>query len=94
MTRIYETLPSEGRLRMALRVMSPTRLAQTFAAFAGQFYDRSDFDTLAREMGHLYDLESPEDASLFRSQLDRRLCDRFHLPVAWDMDPPQQDHVA
>ena len=94
MTSIYETLPSEGRLRMALRVTSPTRLAQTFAAFAGQFYDRSDFDTLAREMGHLYDLESAEDASLFRSQLDRRLCDRFHLPVTWDIDLPQQDRVA
>jgi hypothetical protein len=94
MTRIYETLPSEGRLRLALRVMTPTRLAQTFAAFAGQFYDRSAFDTLAREIGHLYDIESAEDASLFRSQLDRRLCDRFHLPVAWDIDSPQQDRVA
>ena len=94
MTRIYETLPSEGRLRMALRVMTPTRLAQTFAAFAGQFYDRSAFDTLAREIGHLYDIESAEDASLFRSQLDRRLCDRFHTPVAWDIDPLEQDRVA
>lgn len=94
MTRIYETLPSEGRLRMALRVMTPTRLAQTFAAFAGQFYDRSAFDTLAREIGHLYDIESAEDASLFRSQLDRRLCDRFHMPVAWDVDRFQQDNVA
>jgi len=94
MTRIYETLPSEGRLRMALRVMTPTRLAQTFAAFAGQFYDRSAFDTLAREIGHLYDIESAEDASLFRSQLDRRLCDRFHTPIAWDIDPFHQDRVA
>ncbi len=48
MTRIYETLPPVGRLQMTLRVMSPTRLAQTFAAFVGQFYDRSAFDTLGR----------------------------------------------
>ena len=48
MARIYETLPPAGRLRLALSVMTPTRLAQTFAAFAGQFYDRSAFDTLAR----------------------------------------------
>ena len=94
MPRIYETLPPVGRLHMALRVMTPTRLAQTFAAFAGQFYDRSDFDILAREIGHLYDIESAEDASLFRSQLDRRLCDRYHMPVAWDVDSPQQDRVA
>ena len=94
MTTIHETLPSDGRLRMALRVMTPTRLAQTFAAFVGQFYDRSAFDTLARQVSDLYDRESADHASLFRSQLDRRLCDRFHMPVAWDIDHSQQDQVA
>ncbi len=94
MVRIYETLPPVGRLQMALRVMSPTRLAQTFASFAGQFYDRADFDTLARAVSSLYDLESTEHAHLFRFQLDRRLCDRFHAPVAWDVDSNKKDDVA
>lgn len=94
MVRIYETLPPVGRLQMALRVMSPTRLAQTFASFAGQFYDRADFDSLARQVSSLYDLESAEHAHVFRSQLDRRLCDRFHAPVAWDVDASQNGHAA
>ena len=94
MTRIYETLPPGGRLHMTLRVMSPTRLAQTFAAFVGQFYDRSAFDTLARQVSDLYDLESAEHARIFRSQLDRRLCDRYHARVAWDVTPPEENHAA
>lgn len=94
MPRIYETLPPVGRLQMALRVMTPTRLAQTFAAFAGQFYDRSDFDGLARQVSQLYDLESADYAHLFRSQLDRRLCDRFQDPVAWDVDGLEKGHAA
>jgi len=94
MTRIYETLPPVGRLQMTLRVMSPTRLAQTFAAFVGQFYDRSAFDTLARQVSDLYDLESAEHAQIFRSQLDRRLCDRYHARVAWDVTPPEEDNAA
>lgn len=94
MARIYETLPPAGRLQMALRVMTPTRLAQTFASFCGQFYDRADFDSLARTVSQLYDLESAEHARLFRSQLDRRLCDRFHAPVAWDVDLHETDPAA
>ncbi len=94
MTRIYETLPPVGRLQMTLRVMSPTRLAQTFAAFVGQFYDRSAFDTLARQVSDLYDLEGAEHAQIFRSQLDRRLCDRYHARVAWDVTPPEENHAA
>ncbi len=91
MTRIPETLPSTRRLQLALRMMTPTRLAQTFAAFCGQFYDRAAFDTLAREVSALYDLESTEHARLFRSQLDRRLYDRYHAPVAWDVTTRQDD---
>jgi hypothetical protein len=94
MARIYETLPPVGRLQMALRVMSPTRLAQTFAAFVGQFYDRSAFDTLARQVSHIYDLESAEQAQIFRSQLDRRLYDRHHTCVAWEVAPHRVDHAA
>ncbi len=94
MTRIYETLPPVGWLQMTLRVMSPTRLAQTFAAFVGQFYDRSAFDTLARQVSDLYDLESAEHARIFRSQLDRRLCDRYHERVAWDLAPHEENHAA
>jgi len=94
MTRIYETLPPMGRLQMTLRVMSPTRLAQAFAAFVGQFYDRSAFDTLARQVSDLYDLESAEHARIFRSQLDRRLGDRYHARVAWDVTPPEENNAA
>jgi len=94
MTRIYETLPPLARLHMTLRVMSPTRLAQTFAAFVGQFYDRAAFDTLARQVSELYDLESTEHARLFRCQLDRWLYDRYHAPVAWDVIPSRKVGVA
>ncbi len=94
MAPMYETLPPAGRLQMALQVMSPTRLAQTFAAFVGQFYDRSAFDSLARQVSVLYDLESADHARIFRSQLDRRLCDRYHAGVAWEVAPHQEDHVS
>ena len=94
MARIDETLPPEGRLQLALQVMTPTRLAQTFAAFVGQFYDRSAFDTLARQVRDLYDLERPEHAHRFRSQLDRRLSDRCRDPVAWDIDPQEEGDAA
>ncbi|MGI8827633.1 MAG: hypothetical protein ACR2JC_18780 [Chloroflexota bacterium] len=94
MARMYETLPTVGRLQMALEVMSATRLAQTFAALVGQFYDRSEFDTLARQVSNLYDLESNEHAQIFRSQLDQRLYDRFHAPVAWDIDAHKVHHAA
>ncbi len=94
MTRIDETMSSTRRLQLALQMMTPTRLAQTFASFEGQFYDRSAFDTLARQVNQLYDLESAEHACLFRCQLDRRLYDRYHAPVAWDVIPSRKDGVA
>ena len=94
MAQIYETLPHFGQLRMALQVMSPTRMAQTFATFVGQFYDRSAFDMLAREMNDVYALECAEDGQVFRAQLDRRLCDRYHARVAWEVVAQTDDHVA
>jgi hypothetical protein len=94
MTRISETLPLVGRLQMARRVMSPTRLAQTFAAFVGQFYDRSAFDSLARQVSDIYDLENAEQALIFRSQLDRRLYDRYHACVTWEVSTQPEDHAA
>lgn len=94
MTRIDETMSSTRRLQLALHAMTPTRLAQTFAAFCGTFYDRAAFDTLAKEVSDLYDLESAEHARLFRCQLDRRLFDRYHAPVAWDVITSQTDDVA
>ena len=84
MAKLYETLPIERQLEMAVRTNPPARLAQTFAGYAGQFYDRTRFDQLAREVSALYEVGSPDDASAFRARLDRRLADRYRAPVAWD----------
>ncbi len=48
MPTLYETLPLERRLQLAVRTNSPARLARAFAGHAGQFYDRDGFDRLAR----------------------------------------------
>ena len=94
MAQLYEMLPRVTRLELALRAQSPARLARTFAQFAGQFYCRNEFDTLARQVSALYDLQHPEQAGFFRSQLDRRLCERDHQPVRWDIDLPQEGKAA
>lgn len=94
MPRLYETVRRDIQLELALRAHTPGRVAQTFAGFASQFYDRSDFDSLARYVGALYDLQSAERASAFRTQLDRRLCDRYHAPVAWDVVPKGAEEAA
>jgi hypothetical protein len=94
MANLYETLPRAGQLLLALQARSPGRLAQTFATFVGQFYDRSAFDKMAREVSELYDVENPDAARTFRSQLDRRLCDRYHAPVAWDVVPTATEVAA
>jgi len=84
MFKIYETLAPTQQLEFAVRAKTPSQLAQTFASYVGQFYDREAFDALARQVRDLYDVER---AGTFRSQLDRRLCDRYHAPVAWDVAP-------
>jgi hypothetical protein len=85
---IYEILAPESRLALAVRTRSPNQLAQTFASYAGQFYDRSSFDDLARRVSDLYADENGLQASEFRLRLDRRLRDRHREPVTWEIDGP------
>lgn len=74
-------------LRRAIERHGPARLAQTFAAYAGQFYDREPFDLLAREVHALYAVASVHQAATFRSRLDARLDERARERVAWDAPP-------
>jgi hypothetical protein len=87
MPTLYETLPLERRLQLAVRTNSPARLARAFASQAGQFYDRDGFDRLAREAGALYEALGPAEGATFRDRLDRRLRDRDRAPVTWDARP-------
>jgi len=87
MATISDALSPESRLKLAVRTKSPYQLAQAFAAHAGQFYDRTSFDDLARQVSDLYGSRDDRRASEFRRRLDRRLCDRFHEPVAWEVAP-------
>ena len=86
MPPLYERLSTSEQLRLAVRLHRPAHLARTFATFAGQFYDRPAFDALARQARALYAAESDDDAACFRRGLDRRLHDRHHTPVAWELD--------
>ena len=83
MAKLYETLPLTRQLEIAVRTTGPTGLARTFAAYVGQFYDRSAFDALARGVSELYAAQSPTIAQAFRACLDRRLYERDRAPVAW-----------
>lgn len=94
MPEIFETLSPAQQLELAVQTRSPVRLARTFAAFVGQFYDRSSFDALAREVSNLYEVASAEQARSFRLQLDRRLYDRYHAPVAWEIARATTDRAA
>ncbi len=91
MFKLYETLAPARQLELAVRAKTPTQLAQTFAAYVGQFYEREAFDALARQVADLYD---DAGAGTFRWQLDRRLCERSRAPVAWDVAPTPQDRAA
>jgi hypothetical protein len=88
---LRDALTPAQQLELAVRTKSPADLARTFAEHAGQFYRREDFDTMARTAHDLYAADSAERASLFRARLDRRLCDRYRAPVAWDPDPSPGD---
>ena len=94
MPTLSDTLSPSRRLELAVRTRSPERLALTFAQHVGQFYDRVTFDAMAREAHALYTTDSPERAACFRARLDRRLCDRYHAPVAWDVTPPASTRRA
>jgi len=91
MDTIARSLTPAQQLTLAVQTKSPSRLAQSFAAHVGQFYDRSAFDALARRTRDLYAADSPERALAFQSRLNRRLYDRFHDPVAWNVAPPASD---
>lgn len=84
MPTLSELLPQDQRLALAVSAKSPTTLAQTFASLVGQFYDRTTFDALARQVADLYADDDVEQATRFRRQLDRRLSDRYRAPVAWE----------
>jgi hypothetical protein len=85
MPTLRETLTLSEQLNLAIRCQTPVRLASTFASLEGQFYDRTPFDDLARQVHALYD---SSDADVFRSRLDRRLRDRHSAPVDWTARPP------
>jgi hypothetical protein len=74
-----------------VQATTPTSRARTFAAFVGPLYARAAFDRLARRVNDLYDAEH---ATAFRAQLDRRLYDRYHDPVAWDLSSGPEDRAA
>lgn len=94
MPKLYETLSPAQQLDVAVQTKTPARLAQTFAAFVGQFYDRGAFDALARQVNDRYEAENADYAYRFRATLNRRLHDRYHAPVAWEVSPGGTDRAA
>jgi len=90
-TKLVDALSLEEQLTLVARMTSPNRLAQTFAAFVGQFYDRPAFDAFARQASDCYD---PERARTFRAQLDRRLADRYHESVVWELAETVEEDAA
>ncbi|MCL5108038.1 MAG: hypothetical protein M1401_04085 [Chloroflexi bacterium] len=91
---LSDNLAPARRLQIAVQVKSPAGLARLFAAFCGQFYDRSDFNGLARRARDLYAAESQERAVAFCRQLDRRLYDRYREPVAWEVAASSREGAA
>jgi hypothetical protein len=88
MPKLSDSLPAPARWEIAVQTLPPAQVARAFANNIGQVYDRSEFDDLARRVRALYDREAPERAAAFQSRLDRRLYDRYHAPVAWDVASP------
>ena len=84
MPTFRQALSLSEQLALAVRCQTPVRLALTFASPEGQFYDRTPFDNLARQVHALYE---PTDADVFRTRLDRRLRDRHSAPVDWTVQP-------
>ncbi len=94
MPRFSEALSPTQRLALAVSAKSPASLARTFARYAGQFYCRESFDSMARQVSDLYAARDSDEASYFRARLDRRLYDRYHAPVAWEAVPASVDRPA
>ena len=84
MPTLRQTLSLSEQLALAVRCQTPVSLAMTFASLEGQFYDRTPFDNLARQVHALYE---SSDADVFRTRLDRRLRDRHSAPVDWTVQP-------
>ena len=84
MPTFRQALSLSEQLALAIRCQTPVRMAMTLASFERQFYDRSPFDNLARQVHALYE---PTDADVFRTRLDRRLHDRHSAPVDWTVQP-------
>jgi hypothetical protein len=82
---LQDLLPRDRQLALAVRAHPPARLAETFAAFAGQFYNRADFDLLAREVQALYATSNDGAATTFQTRLDARLEQRTHARVRWEV---------
>jgi len=87
MQHLSDSLPTRARWELAVQAIPPASLAQSFASHVGQFFDRQEFDALARQVSDLYDQNTPECAERFRERLDRRLYDRYHDPVIWNVVP-------
>ncbi len=83
MPTLSSCVSTRVRWELATRTVSPASLARTFAAELGQFYDRREFDSLARQVRDLCATRDAEQGGTFRARLDRRLHDRYHAPVAW-----------
>jgi hypothetical protein len=94
MPRLYEVLSPENQYRAAVQANGPEHVARSFAEHVGQFYDRADYDALARRFSDLYAHRSVEDALTFQAGLNRRLCDRHHAPVAWEVAGGVADRAA
>ena len=91
MYRLRDSLGQNLCLELAVSTRSPSFLARVFAAYVAQFYDRADFDALARQVSDLYASHDAEDAYSFRSRLDIRLNDRYHDHVVWETDKTPGD---
>jgi hypothetical protein len=86
MPQTSNCLSTHARWELAVQTIPPASLARAFACEAGTFYDRQEFDALARHVRGLYDRRDPGQAERFQARLDRRLYDRYHAPVRWDVE--------
>lgn len=86
MFTFFDSVSTRARWECAVQTIPPASLARTFAAEVGVFYDRQEFDALARQVRGLYDRDDPNLGERFQVRLDRQLYDRYHEPVRWDVE--------